>query len=175
MNKIVLTAVLVASFVTSTESFAGIFGSAFKGQKITSVLLVPIRDRSKANQAKFTISDLVVKVSRRNHLKITFKLPKNLVTTQNELSFEGDILSNQAYMKGKSGTMVCRIEDVVVTCRFQTLPNQANLRVLEMQLRLKKVPEVAIKNHIDVSRKFSSDGTAYLRFRRADARLRFSK
>lgn len=176
MNKIVLTAVLVASFVTTSESFAGpLFSAMFKGKVISSVLLVPMKDKSLQPQARFQISELSVKLSNRTHLKINFKLPPTLVTTQQELTFEGDIQNNVAHMTGSSGAMVCAIQEELVTCQFRTSKNQANLRVLEMQLRMKKMPEVAIKNQLDVSRQFNGDGKAYLRFRRKDARLNYSR
>lgn len=167
---------LLSLFAAQSESVAGSwFSVQLKGRDVSSQLIIPVQDRALARHAVYRLPKVNVNLSNRTHLVVQFKLPNTVVTAQNLHVFEGDIRNNVARMTGPTGTLLCRIEEVNVTCRVELAARQANLQRLEKHLRSLKWPEVIVKNRLDIAREFNARRMAYLRFSREDAGLRFSR
>lgn len=176
MKFLVLTAFIFSAFALPSESLAGgWFSVQLKGRDVSSQLIIPVQDRALARLAVYRISKVNVNLSNRTHLVIQFQLPNTVATAQNLLVYEGDIRNNVARMTGPTGTLLCRIEQVDVTCRLELAARQTDLARLERHLRTLKWPEVLVKNRLDIASEFNTRRIAYLRFSREEAGLRFSR
>ncbi len=177
MKFLLLLATLQTGFASiSSESLAGSwFSVQLKGRDVRSELIIPVQDHSLVRQARLMIEKVNVNLSNRTHLTVQFKLPNTLATAQNLIVFEGDIRNNFAQMSGPIGTMLCRIDQANVTCRFQLQVRQTNLNLLERQLRARKWPEVIVKNQLDVANQFNLRRFGFIRFSREAAGLNYSR